>query len=191
MNGHIPEREKLRKTIHLIFGTIILLMIIYLGIPTSRLIIALGLLIGVIASLAIMRGYKLPLLQKMVEAAERENEKHFPGRAAVFFFLSALILLTLFQNNPTLIIAAISVQVFADSAAALIGIKYGKHKLLGKKSWEGSTACFIVGAICINFFYTLPIAMIAALAATIIEAIPLDDNLLVPLATGITLRLLI
>ena len=191
MNGHLPEREKLRKIIHLIFGVIILLLIAFLGTEISRLIIAIALLIGIIASILIMRGCKLPLLQKIVEKAERENEKHFPGRAAVFFFASALILLTLFQTNPQLIIAALSVQVFADSAAALIGIKYGKHKLIGKKSWEGSIACFIIATICINFYYPLPMAIITALAATIIEAIPLDDNLLVPLVAGITLKLLI
>ena len=99
--------------------------------------------------------------------------------------------MVLFKEYPLIILAALSVQVFADSAAAIIGIQFGKHKLYQKKSYEGSSACLIVAIICISFFYPIYIAIIAGFIATAVEVLPLDDNLWVPLATGFAIRLLL
>ncbi len=75
--------------------------------------------------------------------------------------------------------------------AAIIGTKYGKHKIIGKKSWEGTLTCLVVSIICINFFFPLNVAIIAGIIATIVELLPFDDNLWVPLVSGAVIRLLI
>ena len=185
------RKELTRKAIHILFGALFLALIYFAGVQTSTLIIGLCLIAGTILSIAIARGHQFPHLKKILETVERENEKPFPGKAAVLFFISAIILLVLFKNNPSIIMAALSVQVFADSAAALIGIKYGKHKLYRKKTWEGSIACLLVSIICINIFFPLPIAIIAGIIATLVEILPLDDNLFVPLFTAAAIRVLI
>jgi dolichol kinase len=185
------KKEIKRKTIHLLFGVFFLLLIQFGGIENSINIIGLCLIAGIILSFAIMRGHKFPILNELVETVERDNEKHFPGRAAVYFFVSALILLVVFKEYPLIILAALSVQVFADSAAAIIGIQFGKHKLYKKKSYEGSLACLVVSIICINFFFPIHIAIVAGFIATAIEVLPLDDNLWVPLTTGFVIRLLL
>jgi dolichol kinase len=183
--------EILRKSIHILFGTLFLLLISYAGTNASINIIGLCLIAGVIISIAITRGHKFPYLEKIVLKVERENEKQFPGKAAVFFFISALVLLLIFQGNKNLVLAALSVQVFGDALAAIIGMKYGKHKLIAKKSWEGSLTCLIISIICINFFFPLHIAIIGGIIATIVEALPIDDNLWVPLITGAAIKGLI
>ncbi|MFA5931411.1 MAG: phosphatidate cytidylyltransferase [archaeon] len=184
-------REYVRKAIHVLFGLFFILLIQFAGTQMSALIIGLCLIAGTILSFAIIRGHEFPFIRKMVENVERENEKHFPGKAAVYFFVSAILLLILFKDSPQIILAALSVQVFADSAAALIGITFGKHKLYKKKTWEGSIACLIVSIICINLFFPLHIAIIGGIVATLIEILPLDDNLWVPLFTATAIRLLL
>ncbi|MFA5125411.1 MAG: diacylglycerol/polyprenol kinase family protein [archaeon] len=185
------KKEITRKAIHILFGTLFLALIYFAGTQMSTLIIGLFLIAGTLISIGITRGHKFPFIEKIVECVERENEKPFPGKAAVLFFISAIILLVLFKNNPSVIMAALSVQVFGDSAAALIGTKYGKHKLYKKKTWEGSITCLIVSIICINIFFPLQIAIIAGIIATLVEILPLDDNLFVPLITAAAIRTLI
>lgn len=154
-------------------------------------IIAACLVLGLIATILIKFKIQIPLLGKIVESVERENEKDIPGKAAILFFISAIILLYFFKDNVTIVLASLSVQVFADAFAAIIGINFGKHKILGKKTLEGSTACFVVAFLCLIYFYPIQIALIAALVATIIELLPLDDNLWVPLFTATALKLLL
>jgi phytol kinase len=184
-------KEYTRKSIHLIFGIFFLSLIYFLGTTISIQIIGACLVLGIIVSLIIKHKTKIPFLCSIVECVQRENERELPGKAAIMFFISAIILLFLFSDNKTIILASLSVQVFADAFAAIIGINFGKHKILGKKTLEGSTACFITALLCLNYFYPIQIALIAALIATIIELIPLDDNLWVPLFTASALKLLI
>ena len=184
-------KEYTRKSIHLIFGIIFLTLIYNFGANISIQIIGACLILGIIVSLLMKYKIQIPFLGKIVANVERENEKKLPGTAAIMFFISAIILLVIFQDNKTIILASLSVQVFADAFAAIIGITFGKHKILGKKTLEGSTTCFIVALLCLTYFYPIQIALIAAIVATIIELIPLDDNLWVPLFTATTLKLLI
>jgi dolichol kinase len=183
-------KEYTRKALHIIFGVFFLGLIHTLGTKTSFWILLLAMILGITVSILITRKIKFPILGEIVQKVERENEKKIPGKAAIMFFASALILLFLFQNEKTIILASISVQVFADAFAAIIGINFGKHKLIAKKTIEGSTACFVTALICIAYFYPIPTALIGALIATIIEVLPLDDNLCVPLGTALTLKLL-
>ncbi len=183
-------KEYTRKSIHLIFGIFFLALIYFLGTNLSVQIISACLILGIIVSLLIKNKIKIPFLGKIVESVERENEKKFPGTAAIMFFISAIILLVIFQNDKTIVLAALSVQVFADAFAAIIGITFGKTKILGKKTLEGSAACFVVALFCLSYFYPIQIALIAAIVATIIELIPLDDNLWVPLFTATVLKLI-
>ena len=184
------KKELFRKSFHTLFGVVFLLLIWFAGVQLSTIIIGVCLLVGMAVSLLILKGYKVPLFFNIVKSVERKHEKHFPGKAAILFFASALILLVLFRTEPTLILAALSVEVFADSAAAIVGRAIGKHKLLNKKTWEGTITCFIVALACLLFFYATPIALIAALAATVIEVLPGEDNLWVPIGTGIVLKIL-
>jgi dolichol kinase len=74
--------------------------------------------------------------------------------------------------------AAILMWGTGDAAAALVGIPYGKHKVTlkladGKKSWEGSTAMFIVSLIsgfCVLFFghgSSVSVSLLAACAGAL------------------------
>ena len=71
-------------------------------------------------------------------------------------------------HQPHLSAAAILMWGTGDAAAALTGIPFGKHKIMispvnGKKSWEGTTAMFIVsfiaGLIVLVFAARCPLSM--------------------------------
>jgi len=68
----------------------------------------------------------------------------------LFFMFAAVITVSWgFLNEPEAAAAAILMWGTGDAAAALIGIPYGKHKIMsppinGHKSWEGSVSMFIV-----------------------------------------------
>ncbi len=183
--------ETKRKVFHLIFGTLILLLIYFAGINASFIVIGSCAIVGTFISLAIARGYKIPRLAKLVESVERPDEKHFPGKAAVYFFISTLVIMFIFHDTPLVVLAALSIQVYADTAASIMGQRYGKTKVLQNKTYKGSFACFIVAAICVSAFYPFPVALIVALVAAIVELLPMDDNLWAPLFAATVIRLLL
>ncbi len=99
--------------------------------------------------------------------------------------------------------AALIMLILGDSAAALIGRRYGKHALpRSEKSWEGSIAFILVAAIA-----SLPLTLaglmvsighfplsllqigVGALVATMAEALPLplNDNIRVPILAGLAM----
>jgi len=189
------NKEFLRKSFHVLFGIFFLLIIYFLGTNISLQIILTIFIIGLIFSLLHRRGIKIPLFEKIIFIVEREHEKHFPGKAALMFFLATIILLYFFRGEPSLVLAALSVQIFADTAAALVGKAIGKHKILSKKHYtktlEGTLACFAVAFFILLFFVSWEIALVVAIITTIIEFAPINDNLVIPLGVAVALKLLL
>ena len=101
-------KEYTRKSIHLIFGIIFLTLIYNFGANISIQIIGACLILGIIVSLLMKYKIQIPFLGKIVANVERENEKKLPGTAAIMFFISAIILLVIFQDNKTIILASLS-----------------------------------------------------------------------------------
>ncbi len=102
-----------------------------------------------------------------------------------YILLSALLGTVFFQRE----VATLSLVyvVVGDVAAALMGRRFGRHRLFDK-SWEGSIAFFLA---CFAFSPVVPglsflAKFLAAILATILEVLPLklDDNLTVPLGVG-------
>jgi dolichol kinase len=90
-------------------------------------------------------------------------------------------------------IAAIAFIIVGDTLAALIGRKYGRHRFFNGKSWEGSAACF-AGTLVVAVFTPglgWPVALIGAVVAAVVEALPLgtDDNVTVPILSGLAMTL--
>jgi glycerol-3-phosphate acyltransferase PlsY len=112
------------------------------------------------------------------------------------YILSASVLSIILYSYPNkkVAIAAISYIILGDCASAIVGRVYGQTKI-EKKSLEGSLAFL---SICLLVALLLPglpfwVGAIGALIATGVEAlsIPLNDNLSVPLASGLIMEILI
>lgn len=118
-----------------------------------------------------------------------------PFHGAFWFFMGCGLAFIAFQHN--IASAACAMLAVGDSVSTILGTRYGIHKIIGKKSAEGSLAMFVFSLVAAMFFVHPLIALTGAAAATIAELIPdvcvlechkkrgfIDDNLFVPLLAG-------
>lgn len=101
--------------------------------------------------------------------------------------------LTTFIFNEKAAIIGLLVLSLADSAAAIIGLKFGRTKLFNK-SLEGSAAFFIMALFIVSnlspvFFLINLIAVSAATAVELFSTARMNDNLFIPLITAFILTL--
>ncbi len=129
----------------------------------------------------------------------RPHEQNRRGRrlnGATYVLLSAVLCIWLFPK--VIVITAFAILIVSDSAAALIGRRFGKRPFLGK-SLEGASA-FLISALAVvavapKIAY-LPaeyyIGGAAAILGTLVEAATtgIDDNLSVPLSIGMAMWIL-
>lgn len=141
--------------------------------------------------------------KQVFKAMERDGSKNDLG--TVYFAISLLVLsLITFKNIEYSYLGALGILImgYGDGLAAVIGVKYGKHKfeVLGnKKSFEGSLTMFIfsfiVSVVILCIFNPINIvlsSLILALVSTFLEAYsPYGlDNLTVPLGTSLVYYLI-
>ena len=117
------------------------------------------------------------------------------------YFLPACCITILLFSKPVAI-AAVSVLVISDTAAALIGKRYGRKRILGGKSAEGTLAFVVSAALVIvvvgifnqqtaGFFVAGFVAsIVAAFVELFTKKIGIDDNFTIPLSTGAVMTLL-
>lgn len=132
----------------------------------------------------------LPTLNRLFFRAEEQLKES----AMVPFVIAVLLTLLTFPKEVAII--AIFTLAVADPLAALVGIKFGRHRLPSGKTIEGSIVFFVATLIkpIVVFHFlagatlgdSLVAAFLIALPTTIFEQIPLrlDDNLTIPLFVG-------
>jgi len=140
--------------------------------------------------------HKVPWVRRAFSAifggVLRENEQaKLTGGATV---MVAQVLMVAFFPKP-IAIAALLILSIGDSAAALVGLAFGKHKIYHSKTWEGSLAFLISGTLVAALVPGIPLyaAAIAAAGAGAVEVFfsSVDDNIFIPLASGIILVILL
>ena len=183
-------RELLRKSIHLSGLT---LPVIYLFLDKPTMLVLMGVLTGFALVVELVK-WRSPhfgeFFFRMFKPLLRKHERKGAMTGATYYLISAFLCILLFAK--TLAIVCIFFMVLGDMAAALVGKMWGRTKLFGSKSLEGSAACFIVCAAIALIMLNPVIAIIGALVATIVELIPfpIDDNLTVPLVSGAVMHFL-
>lgn len=174
-----------RKILHLVIGAVAL----SIGYSVSQTfgigILLYSAFIGFIMLLIIdlLRvEYKInfPLYVWFTKEKEKTNL-----HALTFAFLAAILVVVMYEFKIAL--AAIAMSIFSDGIAAIIGIKFGKHRLWNGKSIEGSLASLaanlLIGYFLIGTWYIfIPMAVVATLTELIITH--MDDNFIVPIFSG-------
>ena len=107
----------------------------------------------------------------------------------VFFAAGAFIAVLAYSRD--IAIAALLISVFADGGAAVVGSRWGRYRLIGKKTIEGSLALFLIAlAFAALIVKPLLAAFVGAVAATCVELLPINDNLMVPISAGLAMQLM-
>lgn len=139
-------------------------------------------------------------LNRLFGSVIRQQERASLRLTGAPYVLAAAILLCL-AFSPIIAATALAIALTGDTAAALIGRRYGWTRI-GNKSLQGSIGFFVAGIATVGFIAAVthqPLAFIlSGIAAAFIAAVAelyarvllLDDNLTVPFAAACAMWLL-
>jgi dolichol kinase len=141
----------------------------------------------------------------------RKEERCCKISGSTWIIGAAFLCSILFHRHRSISFMALTLFIIGDAAAALVGIRFGRIKI-GKKSLEGSLACFgICTVLLVGVFPVVPgllnawggrapllLSLAVSLVITLFELVPLrfsrgltiNDNIAVPVIAGYTMMLL-
>lgn len=186
------RRELLRKTVHMGTG-LVALALRFLG-PFWAAAAALAALLMNLFLLPRIGGRRL----------WRDHELASGGSAGIVLYpLAVLLLVLVFWRRLEVAAASWGILAFGDGMASIVGMTLGRRKLRWnpRKSWAGSAAYVLFGTAAAagllvwtapgryDWSFAVAVGAAAALFAAALESLPqgLDDNLGVPLVTGLFL----
>jgi dolichol kinase len=190
------KQELIRKGIHLCslsipigYSLLDQTTALWILAPLTLLVVSVDLAIKIIQPL---KEFVIKYFGAIMRPHEVKNEIVLNG--ASWVLISACICIVLLPKICA--VCGFTVLILSDTAAALLGKKYGKHKWFVNKSVEGTLA-FIVTAIAAVVFigilnqapwqYYILVAF-ASVCAGMVEAVSgilkIDDNLSIPLSLG-------
>lgn len=188
------DRETKRQLIHM-SGASFAFYAYFAGLYASVSTFLFLLTAGLIISYGYKRGVRLPIISKIVDSTERAGViDELPGKGTLCFFFGSLLVLLIFGSKIEVACASIIILAWGDSFSTIAGRRFGKHKIFynREKSIEGSMGGFLSASLGAMVFVSPVTAAIGAAAGMLAESLPLkiDDNITVPLASGLVMFLL-
>jgi len=194
----IPYRQELlRKTVHL---SSIWMPVALFYLPRLFNVILFGVcaVLNVLIEIAVFRRVPVvtPLYKALFGKMARESEPgkfRFSGAPPMY----ASACLTALCFSPRVASCAFAILILSDTAAALIGRKWGRHRFPNGKSAEGSAAFLLVAWTIVCGFCLagglsggatavwMAAAAVSCAAEFFNEQIHLDDNFSIPLCFGV------
>ncbi len=187
------KAELHRKSTHL---SGLIFPIIYFFLDQSIMLVIVGSFTCIAISVELAKWFFPPFRQLFFHYLKpllRPHEQKGAITGATYYIVSTLLCVLIF-DKPIAIVCIIFIAL-GDTAAALVGSKWGRTKLIGNKSLEGSAACFII-CTAITLFWRNPnpiVGLTGAFVATLVELLPLriNDNLTMPLISGTVMQIMI
>lgn len=188
-----------RKLWHMIGVSVIALIYTFLPESYSKLIITVSCFIFIPFDLLRTQWPQFNhSVWAIFHAVMRENEKD--GIAGTtYLFLGTGIIIWIFPREVVLL--SMLFLAFADPIASYFGIRFGKDKIFGQKSLQGSIAALAVCALLTGayLYYNglflerlVLVSLICGLIGAIAELVPiwkLDDNLSLPVLSAIAINI--
>ncbi len=184
------QSEYLRQFLHLLFGSAIIIVLVFFGKTAALYSTAASFMAAVLLSFLIIKGVKIPFIEKLIENAKRENEKKIPLRGPIMF-LTGIILAMIISQSFFAALGAISILVFGDGFSTLVGKKWGRIKISETHTLEGTLGGIIVSSIVLASFLDTFTAVFASGIAMLSELLGLEDNITIPVAGAIILSLIL
>lgn len=189
----LPSKNALLREIIHASGFFIPIVAQSIGVySVSLMICAVSALYG-LSEIYRMNRQNLPVISTITRNTASASELYEFAAAPLYF--AAGILLTLLLFPAPIRGASIAIFTIGDSTASLFGGLISKKPLPFNKgkTLEGSFLGFFFAFLAGSFFVAPMIALIAAALAMLVESLPLpiNDNILMPLSTGLILMLMI
>jgi len=184
-------KETLRKTIH-IMGLLIPVFYWYLPEYWIVLLLSVALLVAIVVEILRFRNQIFRNLFNHYLGFLLRPKEQRSITGATYWIVGALITILLYPK--AIAIFAISMLSVSDALAAWVGKGIGRTPIRSNKTLEGSLAFFLSA-----FLIAVPVlhwstatALLGALAGTVLEwgILPLNDNLTVPIGSGLFVVLL-
>lgn len=187
----LSRNQILRSTIHVTGFAIPVICTYLLNRHLVTSLIFLVTLFYVMSELARIFGIIFPVFTSITTRAAVKLELYEFATAPISYALGIMLSLLIFP--PYIGYASIAILTLGDGFASLFGKKFGKTKYPFNKSknLEGSVFGFIFAFLAAAFFIDPMRAFVGAITGMLIECLPtpVDDNLIVPLASGAALTL--
>jgi dolichol kinase len=192
----LPHFE--RKFYHALMGLMCFSLYSFV-LTREQALLTLAVVGGAFVSLDVMR-LRLPKMNDLTlklfgKIMRREELKSVTGNS---FYILGLFLIVLAFPAPVVMLSVLYLAL-GDPTAAMVGSLYGRHKLIGKKSWEGALANFAISSFAtlvvalLLFHFSAPKALALALVGGVVSVLaelcplPVDDNLSIPVLSALML----
>jgi phosphoserine phosphatase len=186
------KNDLLRETIHA-SGFFVPVLAGLIGIYPVALLICVVSALYFLSELSRMNRKNLPIISAITWNAASHAELYEFATAPLYFAIGILITLVIFPAPVNS--AAIAIFTLGDSTASLFGRLISKKPLPFNKdkTLEGSLFGFFFAFLAGSLFISPALALIGAAVAMTIESLPLpvNDNVPIPLCTGLALMLLL
>lgn len=189
------KNEVYRKLIH-IFSTVI--PVIYYFTSKEFIISFVGIGTVVMIALDILKAYTVTfdkLYKMFFHVILREDEKDFKRKlftGGTYYAIGIFLALLFFPKEVAVL--SILIMIWCDTLAALVGKTFGKRKIIGNKTLEGSLAFTITGFILLfilqnvfsefNYYKAGFITIFLAAVFEQLSPFKINDNLSLPLFSG-------
>lgn len=196
----LPHFE--RKFYHAVMGILCFSLHAFV-LTREQSLLALGVIGGTFVVLDLIR-LRFPQVNDLAlkyfgKIMRRDELKSVSGNS---FYIVGLFLIVLVFPAPVVSLSVLYLAL-GDPTAAMVGSLYGRHKLIGKKSWEGAIANFAVSSfatLLVAFLlFSLPahraviLAVVGGLVSMAAELCPLpvDDNFSIPVISACLLSVVL
>jgi len=201
---HVKPRNLWRNLFHVSMGiSVVLAYELFLS-RTAMLIIglsALGLFVFMDVLRRVSDTWNERFVQKMFGKISRPGEAHRIPSAT--WYVTSLLIGAWLLPQHAIAVGAL-VLAFGDPVAALMGRRFGRIKLVGDKSLVGTLSFAVISMLVVSLFawvampgwgpvrgFGLGTAVGLVGALTELVSTRLDDNLTIPLTTGVVAMLLL
>ncbi len=185
------KKELSRKSVHMTLGALLIVPLVLLSFIEFVFFMFFSIVVSALFFLAVEKKLVPEVVSRFVGFFEREN--HHAGKGALLFlsgvFLSSLLVLWFvsFEKAQLIIAAAIISLSIGDTFAAVFGRMFGKTRLFGSRTLEGSLAFFVSVFSVVLVLFDFSFAVVCAVAGSLTELLVEEDNLLIPLFISLLL----
>lgn len=186
-----PSKNDLRREAIHLSAISIPILVMLLGQNWVVFLISVIVSLYIVSEIARMEGKNLPLFSKITNLAASQTELYEFAAAPIYFALGILLTLVLFpvpENS-----AAIAIFAVGDSSASLLGgLSTMRNPINKGKTLGGSVGGFVFAFLAGAIFITPWKALVGAMIAMTVEALPspLNDNITIPISAALGMTLL-